>query len=207
MPTISQNDIDSVSNLFSLITPITETDIIEVCRFLKKVKYSKDYKILNIGQTETCINFLIKGIVHMYTFVDGEKFTINISLPGMLFNSLDSYINNRPTSEIQEVIADVEILCLEKKDVETLMQQNKTFCYIYAKLFENVLNMREQRTLLLQYKSALKRFEHFIHNIANAERYMQEVPQKLVAQYLGLAPETYCRVKKQYLKKKVNIIY
>ena len=32
--------------------------------FLKKVKYNKDEKILDIGQTETRINFVIKGIVH-----------------------------------------------------------------------------------------------------------------------------------------------
>ncbi len=202
MLTISQNDINIVRNLFSQITPVTETDINEVCFFLKKMKYHKGEKVLDIGQTETHINIVIKGIVHIYAFVDGEVFTVNISLPGMLFNSLDSYIYIRPTYEIQEIVADAEILCLEKKYAENLLKQNNTFCYIYAKLFEQVLNMREQRTLLLQYKSASKRFEHFVHNIYNAERYLQDVPQKLVAQYLGLAPETYCRAKKQFLKKK-----
>ncbi len=202
MLTITENDTNTVQNLFSQISPVTEPDIKEVCSLLKKKQYHKSEKILNIGQTETCINFVIKGIVHIYTFVEDEVFTINISLPGMLFNSLDSYIYNRPTLEIQEVITDVEILCLEKKDVETLLRHNNTFCYVYAKLFEQVLNMREQRTLLLQYKSAFKRFENFTQNIASAERYLQEVPQKIIAQYLGLAPETYCRVKKQLLKKK-----
>jgi CRP/FNR family transcriptional regulator, anaerobic regulatory protein len=198
---ISQNDLNIVYHLFSTITPVTETDVNNVGTFLKKTTYHKGEKILDIAQTETRINFVIKGIVHMYTFVDGDAFTINISLPGMLFNSLDSYINSRPTNDIQEAVTEVEIIYLEKKDVEILLKQNNSFAYIYAKLYEQVLNTREQRTLLLQYNSAHKRYNHFIHNIAYAERYVLEVPQKLVAHYLGLAPETYCRIKKQFLKK------
>lgn len=201
MSTISQNDLNTIQQLFSTITPVTETDVNTIGVSLKKTAYHKGEKILDIGQIETRINFVIKGIVHMYTFLDGEAFTINISLPGMLFNSLDSYIYSQPTNDIQEAVTDVEIIYLEKKNVEILLKQNNSFCYIYAKLYEQVLNTREQRTLLLQYKSAHKRYNHFIHNIANAERYLLEVPQKLVAHYLGLAPETYCRIKKQFLKK------
>jgi len=136
----------------------------------------------------------------MYTYIDGEIFTINISLPGMLFNSLDSYLYNKPTSEIQEVISDVEILFLEKKDAEQLMLNNNIFCYIYAKLYEQVLSEREQRTLILQYRDAYKRFEHFINLIPEAKLYLHKVPQKLVASYLGLAPETFCRVKTHFFK-------
>ncbi|HKK59946.1 MAG TPA: hypothetical protein VJ937_10740 [Salinivirga sp.] len=137
----------------------------------------------------------------MYTYIDGEIFTINISLPGMLFNSLDSYLLEKSTSVIQETISDVEILYLEKVDAEQLMLKNNIFCYIYAKLFEQVLSAREQRTLMLQYKDASKRFNHFINLIPEAKLYLQEVPQKLIARYLGLAPETFCRAKNQYLKE------
>lgn len=201
MPAITPKDLDLVYNLFSQITPITKKDLEDVLKFLKKVKYKKNEKILDIGQTESRLYFVIKGIVHMYTYIDGEKFTINISLPGMLFNSLDSYMFKKPAIEIQEVISDVELIYLEKTDADKLMLSNNTFCFIYAKLFEQVLSKREQRTLMLQYKDAYKRFEHFINIIPDSKMYLQEVPQKLIAGYLGLAPETFCRVKSQFLKR------
>lgn len=202
MPTVTDNDIKLVHKLFSQITPVSVSDIDSIVLFLKKTTYKKDELIREPGQIDTRINLVVKGVVHSFTYIDGEVFTINISLSGMLFNSLDSYIYHLPTSEIQQAISDVDTLYLEKNDVDTLMQNNSTFCYIYAKLFELQLSQREQRTLLLQYKSASKRFELFLNTITNAQRYLQEVPQKLVAQYLGLAPETYCRIKKQYLKGK-----
>ena len=200
MQNITNSDIELVYNLFSQITSVTKNNLEDVIPFLKKVRFKKNEKILDIGQIETRLNFVIKGIVHMYTYIDGEIFTINISLPGMLFNSLDSYLYKKPTSDIQEVVSDVEILFIEKKDAEQLMLNNNTFCYIYAKLFEQVLSTREQRTLMLQYKDAWKRFEHFINLIPDANLYLQEVPQKIIANYMGLAPETYCRVKNQYLR-------
>ena len=147
------------------------------------------------------VNLVKNGIVHLYTFIDGDVFTINISLTGMLFNSIDSYIYNRPSTEIQKAIIDVETIYLEKSDVEHLLKKNNTFSIIYAKLFEFQLSEREHRSLLLQYKSAIKRFELFMNTISNSQRYLQEVPQNLLAQYLGLAPETFCRVKAQHLKE------
>jgi len=204
MQNLTNRDIELVYNLFSQITPVTKNDIENVLPFLKKARFKKNEKILDIGQIETRLNFVIQGIVHMFTYIDGEIFTINISLPGMLFNSLDSYLYKKPTTDIQEAVSDVEILFLEKKDAEQLMLTNNTFCYIYAKLFEQVLSEREQRTLMLQYRDAHKRFEQFIQLNPEAKVYLQIVPQKLLAKYLGLAPETFCRVKAQFLKKKAE---
>jgi DNA-directed RNA polymerase specialized sigma subunit len=36
----------------------------------------------------------------------------------------------------------------------------------------------------------------------NANRYLQEAPQKLVANYLNLTQETFSRIKKEYFLKK-----
>ena len=200
MSELTQTDLKLVHSLFSQFTVVSSKDIDLIGSFLKRASYKKDEIILAQGQKDTRINLVTKGIVHLFTYIDGEVFTINLSLPGMIFNSLDSYIFNHPTSEIQLAISDIEILYLEKNDVDALMRNNIAFCYIYAKLFEIQLSQREHRTLLLQYKSAYKRFELFIDTITNAHRYLQEVPQKLIAQYLGLAPETFCRAKNQYLK-------
>ncbi|MBN1768379.1 MAG: Crp/Fnr family transcriptional regulator [Prolixibacteraceae bacterium] len=201
MSELSQSDIKLVQNLFSQIAPVSLSDIELIGACLKKASYKKDDTIIDLGQTDTRVNLVKTGIVHLYTFIDGEVFTINISLPGMLFNSLDSYIYNRPSTDIQKAITDVETIYLEKSDVDKLLKNNNAFSYIYAKLFEFQLSEREHRTLLLQYKSALKRFELFMNTISNSQRYLQEVPQNLLAQYLGLASETFCRVKAQYLKE------
>lgn len=201
MNTISANDKDLIFSLFTKIYPLTNADFQPIVNVLKKASYKKGETILNIGQIETRINFVIKGVVHMYCLIDGDIFTINISLAGMIFNSLSSYTKVEPTNEVQEAITDVDIIYLDKKDIEELLKNNHPFCFIYAKLYEHVLMEREQRTLLLQHKSSYKKYEYFINSIDSSQRYLQEAPQKLVSQYLGLAPETFCRAKNQFLKQ------
>lgn len=204
MTPISSNDINLVYKLFSQIVSISSSDIEEIGKHLKKASYKKDEFLLKPGQTDKRICIVTEGIVHLYTYIDGDVFTINLSLAGMLFNSLDSYIYQRATSEFQQAVTNTEVLYLDKDNADFLMKNNSTFCYVYAKLFEFQLSERERRTLILQYKNAQKRFELFMSTIANAQRYIQEVPQKLIAQYLGLAPETFCRIKSQYLKQSVQ---
>jgi DNA-binding Lrp family transcriptional regulator len=36
---------------------------------------------------------------------------------------------------------------------------------------------------------------------ANAKRYLEEAPQRIIAEYLNLTPETLSRVKKAYFRK------
>jgi DNA-directed RNA polymerase specialized sigma subunit len=53
----------------------------------------------------------------------------------------------------------------------------------------------------LQHKDAGKKYELFLKTIEKSKIFIEEIPQKLIANYLGMSPETYSRVKKEYLKK------
>lgn len=121
MTMITDNDIKVVNKLFSQITSVSVSDIDLISSFLKKDTYKKNETIQRLDNKDTRINLVVKGVVHSFTYIDGEVFTINIALSGMLFNSLDSYIYNLPTSDIQQAISDVDTLYLEKNDVETLI--------------------------------------------------------------------------------------
>lgn len=136
----------------------------------------------------------------MYTYGEGLQHTVSIGQ--RVFNSYSSYYLGTPSDEIHEALTDIELLYMEKPDVENLLKQDHTFCYIYAKPSEYILLIREQRAKLLLYKRASKRFELFVEHHNNYMNIENEIPQKLIANYLGISPETYCRMKGQYLKTK-----
>ena len=52
---------------------------------------------------------------------------------------------------------------------------------------------------MLQNKNAYNRFDIFMKTNENAKRYLEEVPQRIIAEYLSLTPETLSRVKKEFL--------
>lgn len=192
---------DMLYSFFEQVYPLTKDDFKNIVKYIKKKEYKKGEFVLNIDQIENKTSFILKGIIHQLVIIDNEAFTIDISLPGMSFNNFTSFVEETPSKQIQEVIADSEILYLEKKDSEKLLIENLSFCYIYSKLYEQVHLEREKRSLLLQHKNAGKRFELFLDTIQKSNRFLNEVSQKLIASYLNLTPETYSRVKKSYYKK------
>lgn len=188
-------------NFFNQVHSISNQNFEPIAKICKKKTYKKNEIILDLGQIETKTSLVLKGVVHQYVIVDGNLCTIDFSLAGMSYNCFTSYVENSPSNQIQEALTDVEIIYIEKSDAERLLLENHDFCYIYTKLYEQVHLEREKRSLILQYKNAYKKFELFLLSIAKSEDFLKEVPQKLIANYLSLTPETYSRVKKKYLKK------
>lgn len=192
---------DILFNFFNQVHPISHVEFEQIVNVFKKKTYKKGELILSIGQIETKSSLVLRGVVHQYVFIDGDLCTIDFSLSGMSYNCFTSYVENSPSNQTQEALTYVEILFIEKSDAEKLLLENHYFCYIYTKLYEQVHLEREKRSLLLQHKDAYKRFELFLNTITKSEDFLKEVPQKLIANYLSITPETYSRVKKKYLKK------
>jgi CRP-like cAMP-binding protein len=188
-------------NFFNQVYPLTKIEFEKISTVFKKKKIKKGELILSIGQIETKTSLVLKGVVHQYVIIEDDLFTIDFSLSGMSYNNFTSYVENLPSNQIQVALTDVEIIFIEKAAAEKLLKENHYFCYIYTKLYEQVHLEREKRSLLLQHKDAYKKFELFLNTITKAEDFLREVPQKLIANYLSITPETYSRVKKKYLKK------
>lgn len=193
---------NALFDFFNQVYPITEMDFIPLRKVIKKKKLRKGEILLNIGQVETKTSLVLKGFIHQYVIIEENLFTIDFSLEGMSFNNFTSYMENSPSNQVQEAITDTEILYFEKNDIEKLLLENHSFSYIYTKLFEQVHLEREKRSLLLQHKNASKKYELFLDTISKSKTFLEQVPQKLIANYLGITPETYSRVKKEYLKKR-----
>ncbi|OQD41909.1 Crp/Fnr family transcriptional regulator [Croceivirga radicis] len=189
-------------NFFNQVYPLSENDFRPLAKAIKKKKLKKGENLLNIGQIETKTSFVLKGFIHQYVTIEGELFTIDFALEGMSFNNFTSYMENSPSNQVQEALTDTEILYFEKEDIEHLLLQSHPFSYSYTKLFEQVHLEREKRSLLLQHKNAYKKYELFLTTIPKAKIFLEQVPQKLIANYLGITAETYSRVKKEYLKNK-----
>ncbi|MDG1332196.1 MAG: Crp/Fnr family transcriptional regulator [Crocinitomicaceae bacterium] len=60
------------------------------------------------------------------------------------------------------------------------------------------LGVLQKRIIMLMSASAIKRYEHFVETYPNI---VQRVPQRMIASYLGVTPETLSAAKKNALKK------
>ncbi len=167
---------------------------------LKEKTFKKGEIILGLGDIDDKLTYTASGVVHQYVMIEEQSYTIDIKISGMYFNALKSYMEESPSMEIHEAVTDVELVYFYKSDFEKLIKNNHTFCFIYLKSLEYKFLERENRSFMLQHSSAAQRFKLFMEINQNANQFILEVPQKLLATYLAMTPETFSKVKKEYFK-------
>ncbi|WP_075342485.1 Crp/Fnr family transcriptional regulator [Tenacibaculum agarivorans] len=193
---MKQNIYDVLHRLF-LISPQQFEPLKNI---LKTKKYSKGDIILNQGEIDRQYSFVASGIVHQYIMVDDYVYTIDIKISGMFFNALKSYLEEIPSNEVQEAVTDVELIYFYKEDFEKLFTL-PIFSLIYIRSIETSFLRRENRSFILQHLSASDRFKLFMEMDINAQRFLLEIPQKLLASYLAMTPPTFSKIKKEYFQR------
>ena len=198
MKKISASDHLVLYEFFNSTGQLIDEIFEEISNYFIKRSYKKGDSILKAGDVETKSNIVIKGVVHQYVFDKDESITINITPKGLCFNSLKSYIEESPSVEIHEAITDVEILSIEKEDLEILAKKNHEFSYLMFKVYEKILLDRENRMFMLQYRSPSRRYSLF-HEIVERSRWILEDTQdKYIASYLNMTPQQYSKEKKKF---------
>lgn len=175
---------------------ITEELLEKLISNFQRKDYKKGEHILLKGETENTIKFVENGIVHQYRIKNKKLVTINIAIPGMIFNSFTSYALQEPSSQQQTTVNNVTIYSLTREAIESLLKTNHDFCYLYLKKQEQIHLERELRWRILMNKAASSRFDYFMKNDVKAEYYLKYAPNKLVASYLNISPETLSREKR-----------
>lgn len=213
MPRASKKNIDNMNNLsipdiellhafFKMVCQLTNETFEEICKYFTKYPYKKGEYILKIGEVETKANIVVKGVVHQYMFDEDESKTINITPRGLSFNNLKSYIDGSPSLEVHEAITDVEIVSIDKKDIEILAQNNHEFSYLMFKIYEGILLDRENRMIVLQYRNPSKRLSLFHEIVQRANWILVDTQDKYIASYLNMTPQQYSKEKKIFFRSK-----
>lgn len=120
----------------------------------------------------------------------------------MGFNNLKSYIDGSPSLEVHEAIINTTIISIEKKDIETLAQNNHEFSYLMFKIYERILLDRENRMVVLQNRNPSKRFSLFHEIVERADYILKDTQDKYVASYLNMTPQQYSKEKKCFYRSK-----
>ena len=121
-----------------------------------------------------------KGKEHLYQFAP-ENWIIADAVP-----------SDQPSELFIDALED-SIIIQHEKDFQALSKDPLKV----AKRLE----VLQQRIVMLMSASAIKRYEHFIRTYPQI---VQRVPQRMIASYLGVTPETLSAAKKTWLKVKSN---
>lgn len=144
------------------------------------------------GDVEQYFNFITKGLLVKYYFSKGEKRITQVSHEGHLINCQESFISQKPSEETIEALEHTTVISLPYTKLEEAFAASHEFEHLGRLLILNIFLLKSKWEMMLNKLSPRELFLYFVeHNPIM----LQRVPQKTLASFLRIKPETFSRFK------------
>lgn len=156
--------------------------------------------VSSIGAVENYFNFLLKGLARTYYLKDGREIVVQIATPGHIIHAQESFHNRLPSHYCVETIDPSLLASITYDDLEMIYASSNKMQHLGRLVATYTMLLKDKMQLQAATLSPRERFLQFM------ERYptlLQRVPQKYVASYLNIKPETFSRFKHMLREKKV----
>ena len=157
------------------------------------VSYKKNEIITRYGETEKNAYFVLEGVQRAYFTKNDIAYIVAFSFEGSFSCVVDSCFSQTPSQYTLKTFTNS--LCL--KSSHDLIQHMSTKIPAFDHFLRESLNFflsgRFKRERELLASSAKERYQRFIQERPIA---VQKIPQKYIASYLNMSPETFSRLRK-----------
>lgn len=173
--------------------PITDVDVKKILLPIINVReFAKKEIITSAGEVENQMNFINKGLIRKYYKQENEEHIVQLSREGHLISCQESFYTRTPSEYFIDAIEPCEVLSMTFNDMENMFKESHQFERLgrLVTVHTMVLKDKWQTSLIMQ--SPRDRFLHFVDNYPEI---IQRVPQKYLASYLNIKPETFSRFK------------
>ncbi len=154
--------------------------------------------IIKAESTAKHIYFIQSGLLRTYHLQDGKEINTYFASDGQFISTFSSFITQNSSFEFLEAIEDSTVFTLSHQDLTHLYSMSPKYEKLGRVLAEKNYLCILDRTLLLQTKTAKEKYLHFIKTYSG--KIVQRVPQLHIASFLGIAPESLSRIRKEIVR-------
>jgi CRP-like cAMP-binding protein len=200
MKNSNQNkSLDALHAYFRNLIDITDEEF-DFCSslFIPK-KFRKNEFLLREGEVCKFGIFVAKGCLRLYSIdKKGEEHIVQFALEDWWISDISSMITGKPSIYNIDALEDSEVLSIDKPSFEKFIA--------YSPKFEKTFNFGSQKSrIALQERVTafltMTAEEKYLYMIKSYPNIVQRVPQRHIASFLGITPESLSRVRKNLFKK------
>lgn len=185
---------DFMKGHFSEMREIVESDWDLLVSKCHKEHYPKKSLILKQGQIENHLSFIEEGICRLFVPKENNDITIKFFFENSYVIGFDSFLQRSPARYNIEALTDVVIWRIAYEDLQELYQTSLSANFFARRAVEGVyLEKLEREFSLLTFSAE----EKYLHLLQNYPHLIQKIPLKYLASYIGIAPQSLSRIRKQ----------
>lgn len=155
-------------------------------------RFGKKEYLIKAGEVENNFNFILKGLARKFYKKGHTEINTQISFEGHLLLSQESFHSRLPSEYFIEAIEPTTVVTITHDDLEKVYASSHRMEHLARLLITYAMVIKDRWQIQLVKMTPRERFLHFVTK--NPEL-MQRVPQKYLASYLNIKPETFSRFK------------
>lgn len=173
--------------------PLSDKEYEQFSSYFFVRNFSAKEQLIKEGEIEENIYYVVKGIFRKYFRRGKDEVVTGFYREHEICLSAVSYFTGLPSSLVIEAIEPSVCIAIKRRDLEYIMSEIPAF----EKIFRGVLStLYVKKDLELMNNLRYSKKERFMQLCEEQPELLQRVPQKQLASFLEITPETFCRMKR-----------
>ena len=180
----------SYLNKFVPISPEEFREYIQP--YIIERRFEKKEIVSQAGEVEEYLNFIVHGLVRKYYLQDNDEVNTQISHEGHLIHAQESFHSRKPSEYFVETLEPTTFISVTYNDLEKLYSQHIKLERLGRLVITYTMVQKDRWQMQMIKMPPRERFLFFVERHPDL---LQRVPQKHLASFLNIQPETFSRFK------------
>lgn len=191
--------LEKIHQYFNRFVPLNSEEFELLIPYFEIREFEKKHQIVKLGEVDSYFNIILKGLVRKYTIVGKKDVTLQLSIEGQMIHSEISFNTQTPSETIVETIEPTLLISMSYDNLQKVYQLFPKIEKL-GRLIITYMFIKKDFRDFSQLKKTTR--ERFIDYMQSHPDMLQRVPQKYIASYLNIKPETFSRLKHLMQKRK-----
>ncbi|HJS56068.1 MAG TPA: Crp/Fnr family transcriptional regulator [Chitinophagaceae bacterium] len=176
----------------SQYTNISIEEFAELINWTEHHQFNKRTILTKPGDVEDHMYFITKGLVRKYFLKGKDEIITHLAKEGTIIGSGESFLTGAPSKYFVETLEPTIAFSISREKLEEMYASSKKWEKLGRIMTTQYFVIQEMRVMDNIRYSTRERFMRFMKENTDL---LQRVPQKYLASYLNIKPETFSRLK------------
>ena len=159
---------------------------------VKTITVNRNEFLKVTGSIDTNVYYVVSGSLRVFVLDDCEEQTIRFGYKENLIASLDSFLTGQPSDLCIQAIKKTVVKVIPKEQMDQFLKTEANRI-LWTNILENLVIQQMEREIDILTNSPKERYQRVLKR---SPQLFQEIPNRHIANYLRMSPETLSRLKK-----------
>jgi CRP-like cAMP-binding protein len=163
---------------------------------LEPRSFKKNELIKDINQKEKYLSIITRGSAGVFLWKENSAVCLDLCYENEFFGDYMSFLTQKSTKLFTQAIEPTEILSISYADLNELYKSSQIGMHIGRVAAESLFIHKQTQQIDLLMLTAEERY---LNLLERQPKIIQRTPQKHIASYLGITPESFSRIRKKIM--------